>query len=343
MTLTSLSTLLLAAAAATPRGPQDQPLPKGVTPEIERSIGRGIRYLVQTQNRDGSWRGQGGYGVYPCAMTSLAGTALLMNGSTSTRGPLARNIRLATDYLLSLSQASGLITAPWEESRSMHGHGFAMLFLGQVFGMEEDARRQQHLHQKLKAAIELTARSQSRLGGWLYSPDSGGDEGSVTVTQVQGLRACRNAGILVPKDTVDKAIKYIAKSQNSDGGIRYQAGGGGPSRPAITAAAVAVLYNAGNYDDPMAEKALKYARKTVTVGSSGGGHYFYAHLYLAQALYQTGGEAWDDYYKSMAARLMKLQKADGSWEGDGVGTTYGTAIALSILQLPYAYLPIYQR
>jgi hypothetical protein len=26
-----------------------------------------------------------------------------------------------------------------------------------------------------------------------------------------------------------------------------------------------------------------------------------------------------------------------------VGTTYGTAIACVILQLPYAYLPIYQR
>ena len=29
--------------------------------------------------------------------------------------------------------------------------------------------------------------------------------------------------------------------------------------------------------------------------------------------------------------------------GDGVGTTYGTAIACIILQLPYGYLPIYQR
>src|SRR5688500_2655711 len=207
MTLTSTSALLAAAAAAAFCVPQDKVLPKGVSPEIERSIERGIRYLAQSQNRDGSWRGTGGYGVYPCAMTSLAGTALLMNGSTSTRGPLAQNIRLATDYLLSLSQGSGLITAPWEESRSMHGHGFAMLYLAQVFGMEEDARRQQLLHQKLSKAIELTARSQSRAGGWLYSPDSGGDEGSVTVTQVQGLRACRNAGILVPKETIDKAIK----------------------------------------------------------------------------------------------------------------------------------------
>ena len=47
-------------------------------------------------------------------------------------------------------------------------------------------------------AIVLISRSQSRDGGWLYTPDDAGDEGSVTITQVQALRACRDAGISVP-------------------------------------------------------------------------------------------------------------------------------------------------
>jgi len=104
---------------------------------------------------------------------------------------------------------------------------------------------------------------------------------------------------------------------------------------------VAVLYNAGKYDDGMADKALKYAKRTLPI--SGGGHHYYAHLYLAQALYQKGGKDWDSYYNKMSAWLLRQQRADGSWMGDGVGTTYGTAIALTILQLPYARLPIYQR
>ena len=33
----------------------------------------------------------------------------------------------------------------------------------------------------------------------------------------------------------------------------------------------------------------------------------------------------------------------GCWRGDGVGTVYGTGIALTILQLPYSFAPIYQR
>ncbi len=103
-----------------------------------------------------------------------------------------------------------------------------------------------------------------------------------------------------------------------------------------------MLYNAGKYDNPIAEKALKYAQRHLSI-SGGGGHHYYAHLYLSQALYQRGGKKWDDYFKKMSTWLIRNQRADGSWQGDGVGTTYGTAIALTILQLPYGTLPIYQR
>ena len=35
------------------------------------------------------------------------------------------------------------------------------------------------------------------------------------------------------------------------------------------------------------------------------------------------------YYAKMAAWLLKQQSRDGSWNGDGVGTVYGTSIALT--------------
>jgi prenyltransferase beta subunit len=225
----------------------------------------------------------------------------------------------------------------------MYGHGFSTLFLSQVYGMEEQTDRQQKLHRVLTKAVQLIANSQSAAGGWLYTPESGGDEGSVTVTQVQALRGCRNAGIVVPIQTINKAVQYIKKCANADGGVRYSANSGGEGRPAITAAAPAVLYNAGGYDDDVAEKALKFAMRTVQVANDTSGHHYYAHLYMSQALYQRGGKDWDDYYVKMSAWLLKQQKKDGSWEGDGVGTVYGTAIALTILQLPYGLAPIYQR
>ncbi len=329
-------------AAGTLRASGGKLRPAGVTPKIEVAIQKGLRYLARTQNRDGSWRSAGGYGSYPVAMTGLAGTALVASGSTTTRGPFALQVRRSVDFLVRNAMSNGLITAMQEESRPMYGHGFAVIFLAQVYGMEEDLARQKRLHRVLSKAVKLIASSQSAAGGWLYAPDDNGDEGSVTVTQVQALRACRNTGIAVPIKVIRAAVKYIADCQNSDGGISYSKNSRGSSRPPITAAAVAVLYNAGKYDDPMAEKALQYALRTLPV-TGGSGHHYYAHYYLAQALYQRGGKDWTKYFSGKSNWLLRQQRADGSWQGDGVGTTYGTAIALTILQLPYALLPIYQR
>lgn len=342
------STLALAAglAAAPARLCAAERRPEGVTPQIERSIEAGIQYLVRTQNRDGSWNNMGGWGSYPTAMTALAGTALLMMGNTPTQGQHSRAVRKATEFLLRVAQPSGLIATPAEGGRSMHGHGFAMLFLAQVYGMEPDASFQKRLHDVLTRAVRITERSQSRPGGWLYSPDSGGDEGSVTVTQIQGLRAARDAGIQVSAATVRNAVRYIEKSANPDGGIRYMASQGGDGRPPITAAAVATLYNAGAYDSPLALKCLAFCDRTISVHSGGNlswGHFFYSHIYLAQAKYQRGGREWDRYYREISNRLISMQSSDGSWMGDQVGTSYGTALAVTILALPYQNVPIYQR
>jgi hypothetical protein len=75
-----------------------------------------------------------------------------------------------------------------------------------------------------------------------------------------------------------------------------------------------------------------------------GGHDFYMHLYAAQAFYMAGDKHWDDYFPGVRDELIRMQnRGDGSWNGDGVGTVYGTAIAAVILQLPYKFLPVYQR
>ena len=226
----------------------------------------------------------------------------------------------------------------------MYGHGFATLYLASVYGMEEDLVKQQKLKRVLDRAVTLISKAQSSAGGWIYTPDSNSDEGSVTVTQVQALRACRMAGIVVDKKTIDRAVAYIKRCQNGDGGIRYSLNSGGGSRPAITGAGVAVLYNAGIYDDqPFADKAYPFCQKHISVTTDNTGHHFYTHLYWSQAIFQRGGEDWQDYFGKKSRWLLKQQKKDGSWDGDGVGSVYGTSIGLTILQLPYAMAPIFQR
>ncbi|MBK8269032.1 MAG: terpene cyclase/mutase family protein [Planctomycetes bacterium] len=321
--------------------------PPMVTEKTEDAIAKALKYLATRQNADGSYRDQGMMGSYPVAMTSLAGMATLASGSTPTEGTYARNLRKAVTFILDSSQQNGLICRPGndEETRSMFGHGYAMMFLAESMGTEEDPQRLARLRWVVQKAVDLTGKSQSRIGGWIYTPDMDGDEGAVTITQVQGLRAARNAGVAVPKKVIDVAMKYLEKSVQPDGGIAYRVGMAG-SRPPITAAAVACWFNAGEYTNPMALKALRFCKREIGYGQSRQGvwgHFFYAHLYLSQVMYLAGDKEWTKYYPKMREHLLATQEEDGSWNGDSVGTVYGTSIALIILQLPYNNLPIMQR
>ena len=69
----------------------------------------------------------------------------------------------------------------------------------------------------------------------------------------------------------------------------------------------------------------------------------FGFLRSADSSYLAGPDEWDPYFPPMRDRLVATQYPDGHWHGAGVGTTYGTSIALIILQLPHSRLPIMQR
>lgn len=307
-----------------------------VTPEVRAAIDRGTAWLVRTQDAQGAWRNAGGYGSSPVAMTSLAGMALLAGGSTPSRGHEWRSLRSTVDWLLQQQdRETGLFAVRGEDAQPMFGHGFATQFLALVHGMEEDVPQQLRVQKALQRAVRLIQASQSAAGGWYYTPDANDDEGSVTVTQLQALRACRQVGIVVDPRTVQRAVDYLRRCQNADGGVRYRLSVPGESRPAITAASIASLFAAGVYDDqPFVARAFGYCQKHLQVRVDTTNHHFYAHLYWSEALSQRGGRDYDDYWRAMSAWLLERQSRDGSWDGDGVGPVYGTAIALRILQLP---------
>lgn len=322
-------------------------LPKHMTPETLKAIRAGLDFLARTQASDGGWHDAQEGQAYPIAISSLAGMALLANGNTPTRGRYAPQVKELTEYLLKSSTSSGLITGPSQErGQPMHGHGFALMYLACVYGMESKDSLRLRTREVIDRAVKLTSEGQSPEGGWSYTPGSG-DEGSVTVTQVQALRAVHNSGLHVPRGTIEKSVQYIERCSTPEGGIAYSLGSGGGARLPISAAAVATLYNAGQYDAPVATRCLDYVSQRLkgrTDWNSGEGHSFYMHLYASQGFYMSGDKYWDEYFPPRRDQLLGMQdKSDGSWNGDGIGRTYGTAIALIILQLPYKYLPVFQR
>jgi len=318
-------------------------------PRVRNTITGGLNWLANQQQKVGQWTAQG---RYPTAMTALAGMAMLCEGSTTTQGKYAENIRKAVDFLTDRSRPNGLI-GDADDDRYTYGHGFAMLFLSEVLGEEEDLERRDELIRVLTKAVEFTGNAQTAAGGWGYvsAKDGGGfDEGSTTITQVQGLRGCRNAGIPVPKEIIDKAVKYIHNCTQKDGAVQYSSKGGG-GRPAITAAAIACLYNAGEYDDDYVPRMMDYCRKQLDPSTRDSfGHWHYAHFYYAQVQYREGGDTWEKYRAAVEKRILaeatEVKIGDEPaymWQQGYVGPVYTTALNLIILQLENAALPIYQR
>lgn len=316
--------------------------------KLKSTITRGLDALASKQEARGNWSAQGD--AYPCAMTGMAGVALLCEGSTSTQGKYSHNISEAVRFLISKSNAApknGLI-GDKNDDRYTYGHGFGMLFLSQVLGEEEDLQTRMELIEVLTKAVEFTGKAQTKEGGWGYVSAADGsnfDEGSTTITQVQALRGCRNAGISVPKEVIEKAIKYIHKCSinNGSGGVQYNIHGGG-GRPPISAAAIACLFNAGEYDDKYVPNLITYCDKNLAnIGNGGGGYWHYAHYYYAQVKYRQGGKEWKDYRDKIYAKIVNEIGGDGSWSQDYIGPVYTSSINLTILQLEHSALPIYQK
>ena len=314
-------------------------------PAWQTAIDKGLNWLANEQSARGRW--VSAQRTYPTALTALGGTALLASGSTTTQGPYARKIRLAIDYLMTKVRKNGLIGDPLTDNRYTYGHGFAMLFLSQVLGEEEDKERREELTAVLEKAVEFSGRAQTKSGGWGYISAKEGnhfDEGSTTITQVQGLRGCRNAGIPVSKEIIDKAKQYIYMCKNPDGGISYSSKNRGSSRPAITAASLASLYNAGDYDSKHVPEMMEYCKKNLhRVETRSFGHWHYTYLYYAQVVYREGGESWSGFREKLYNKITKEQNDNGGWTNQSFGNSYAAAINLTVLQLDKGILPIYQR
>ncbi len=308
------------------------------------SIEKGLNWVASTQSSLGHWTA----GNYPTAMTALAGTALVASGSTATQGPYLKKIRRTIDYLTTKARDNGLIGDPFTDNRYTYGHGFSMLFLSQLLGEEEDEERRQELIQILTKAVEFSGKAQTPSGGWGYVSAKDGsnfDEGSTTITQVQGLRGCRNAGIPVPAEVIEQAKNYIYQCKNPDGGISYSSRNRGSSRAAITAAALAALYNAGDYDSQHVPEMLKYAKNNLhNINSSvqSFGHWHYTYLYYAQVVYRQGPAEWEPFRDKLYDKIVSEQEPNGSWNGN-IGPIYVTACNLIMMQLDKGLLPIYQR
>jgi len=313
---------------------------KLMTPEAKTAVKRALAWLADRQHNDGSF-GTGNLRGN-VAVTALAGMAFMSGGSTPNRGPYGSQVNRVVDYLMEQTEQSGFIINRKALSQGpMYGHGFATMFLAECYGMSPRVE----LRQKLAAAVKLIVDSQNDEGGWRYWPGKPDADVSVTICQVMALRAARNAGLHVPKETIDRCVNYVKKCQNPDGGFMYTLRGREKSLFPRSAASVVALYSAGVYKGPEIEKGLDYLMQFIPGNRQArrSGHYYYGQYYAAVAMWQAGGARWRKWYPAARDDLLARRVTDATYWTSSHTDDYATAMACIVLQMPYDYLPIFQR
>jgi hypothetical protein len=261
-----------------------------------------------------------------------------------------------------------------------------MIFLTEVYLKEKNPERCIRLRRTLERAVGFSARAQTRRGGWGYvsAAESGDfDEGSATAVQLHALIVARNAGIPVPRTTLDRAKEYCRQSTviavprpdqaQVEAGMTYslQSPSSHP-RPPITIAALAAFHLANEGDSALALQWLNYTHAELTRAELRGRPYDltywqFTQFYLAQVLYRLDEDGharlrpdlaklerddrptllrWSRYRASLFNLVASSQTPDGSWQSEGgiyLGPVYTTATYLIIFQMDTGHLAFCRR
>lgn len=301
---------------------------------VRRAVERSLDYLAKTQQDDGAWPDN--YGRSP-AVIGLIILAYLGHGEVPGRGKYKDTLDRAIKYLVnSANKETGLVSRTG--SQPMYNHGFATLALAEIYGMSG----REDIYAALTKAVELIVNTQNSQGGWRYQARPSDADITVTACQLMALRAARNAGVNVPKETIDNGVKYIKACAIAGGGFGYQAGSGSPtkSRAGIGTLMLQLL---GEEDSEAVTKGADYILNNPLV--PGETYYYYALYYCSQAMYQKGGKYWEYWEKKMTDDVLARQSPDGSfnYSGSSGGKYYAVAMAVLALEINWKYLPIYQR
>jgi hypothetical protein len=201
-------------------------------------------------------------------------------------------------------------------------------------------------------------------GGWRYvgRPVYGTDSDlSVTGWELMFLRSARNAGFDVPEQSIDDAVAYIRRCFHEEyGTFLYMQGKGNQDlrSRAMAGAGVLALAHAGFHNSAEATRSadwlLQYNFEDYNeiepfTQAWHIDRYHYSLFNSSQAMYQMGGQHWEQFFPRTVRALLANQQADGSWPAEShfndgkFGNAYTTALVIMSLGAPNQFLPIFQR
>lgn len=298
---------------------------------IDTAIERGVAWLIEQQQRDGSWGNH--QLVYPAGMTGLALYALQRAGVRADHPAIQRGYA----YLDSV------------EPRETYGMSFALL----AYGVDPPPERKKRMQKLMERLL-----SWQDDGGWGYPIALAGTPGyewmhdkpdlSCTQYAVTALRACQNAGLEVPKDAwlrsiaaadaflgpIEKTVSTGTKARGEAAGYRYLVDR--EATCSMTAAGICVMKLARNglgnrmpsqpdetsrrgIDLGLAWLASRYDVNGDVGGDKGWHMYFLYGIERVGSLLEIDRIGATPWYEEGAEWFVKRQHADGYWRAPEAG------------------------
>jgi hypothetical protein len=330
---------------------------EGGTTRTEAAVARGLHWIAQHQNANGSWsfdhRGgacqgrcgnPGNLAAATKGATAMALLPFLGAGQTHKDGKYKKNVLAGLEFLLGHANETGHFMEP---GGRMYSHGLCAITLCEAFALTQD----KGLRGPAQKAIDFIVYAQDEKGGgWRYSPKEAGDT-SVMGWQVMALQSARAAGLRVPAVTLNKANSYLDKAEWKKSGRYGYLPNTGP-KPAMTAEGLLCrMYLRPNRNQNRLMQGVNHLARTRPPNKKKPDLYYL--YYASQVFHHVGGKQWEDWNYYMRESLINSQvtngHAYGSFQPGGSshdksgGRLYVTALSVCCLEVYYRHLPLFRQ
>ncbi|MEN6449857.1 MAG: hypothetical protein ABFC96_05135 [Thermoguttaceae bacterium] len=244
LTILGLPVLADEPAAAPPTAAVTGPKPKPIEPptakEIQRSIDRGIEFLLKHQHRDGSFGSAnssrpdevyapapGAHQGFKAAVTAMCIQALIETGGD--RAEVTAAIDRAEAWLF--EHLPKVRRATPDAFYNVWTHAYSIQCLVRMLDRKpDDVERRRRIRKLIDQQIDMLGRYEVVDGGWAYydfnahtQKPSGSTISFVTAAVLVALHQARGAGVEVPQRLIDRGVASIRRQRNPDFSYLYGA------------------------------------------------------------------------------------------------------------------------
>ncbi len=209
------------------------PVPAPRPEAIDEAIRRGVDFLIQRQNKDGSWGSArvnrwmdvyapvpGAHHAFRTATTALCISCLIEEGASDPRAAAA----LDRGEAWLLANLPKLRRATEDAIYNNWGHAYAIQALVRMYRRTPgDDPRRAEIKRQIEQQIGFLARYECIDGGWAYydfeahtQRPSGSTISFVTATVLVALHEAKEIGVEVPQRLLDRAMASIRRQRKPD-------------------------------------------------------------------------------------------------------------------------------